>query len=168
MKIIAIGTDHRIQHDYRTKNGPLIGEQDGQRRFRAILAEIISGRGLTHIAEEANLRIPTFAQQLAATHGLTYGNIQPTYEEQAAAGICQRSDVLDWRCSEEQYTQDLPKKEPLMFAHAARLFVEAECGLLICGSFHLTRLATMFRGAGHEVEERDLRSARWWNDQLDS
>ena len=107
MKIIAIGTGHRIQHNYRMKGGPLrvLGQQDGQRRFRAILAEIISSRGVTHVAEEASWRTPTFAQQLAAKRGLTYGNIQPPDEELAAARIWQLADVLKGRCSEERYNE---------------------------------------------------------------
>jgi hypothetical protein len=96
-------------------------------------------------------------KQIADSHGCEYYNLTMPWEDRFKAGIAERYD-------ERPETRNMAYSifERFMFERVQKSRGSANLILVICGSYHLAGLATLFQAAGDDVETEDTYDAEWY------
>jgi hypothetical protein len=162
MKLILIGTDHRLQQsvvqDPQTKQWlPRSGQ-----RFRKLISYCIEKMGAGAILEDAHAKqelvAPTICSTIARERGLTWQHISvgdlglsdglfdPPIVEAKRLGV--NTELLAGR-----YVLKIQRmREAFMYASIMECFQEHDCILAVVGQVHLGVLANQFDGKQIEVE----------------
>jgi len=110
-----------------------------------ILRKRISERGVQFIGEETKHGEPSIAQEVCASDGCRYANIEMHPDERAEQKIPANYET-DSKVSQEERTRFHQEREEYMFGKAVAEAAAAESIIVICGRYHAPALAKKFRG----------------------
>lgn len=158
-RILIVGVDHLVQNfepDCESPEGKkALAEQ--RAALRARLEELISKHQPQLIGEEEKPGVGSIGKVLADAHGLKYCKLSMPSEERRKFGIdnSYRSTMAGVLAAYEVF-------ENFMFQQIQNSRGDATSILVICGSDHAKRLATVLDKGGLSVEVEDTYYAKWY------
>jgi hypothetical protein len=165
VQVLILGINHQIQWvqiwSY-SSGGELERFEEGQKdQFRELLRGRITERGAQFIGEEAKHGEPSIAQDVCASGGCRYANIEMHPDERAERKIPTNYES-DPNVSVEQKAQFHQQREGYMFEQAVAGAADAGSIIIICGRYHTAGLASRLRQGGHQVDEADIQQEPWY------
>lgn len=156
---IVVGVDHFLQNldsVYLTSAGK---ESAAEQRaaLRTRLEELISQNRPQLIAEEENPRERSIGKLLAEAHKLKYCTLTMPWEERYKVGIAE-----GYNNTRESRRASYELFESFMFEQIVKNRGDATSILVICGSYHAERLATLLANAGQSACAEDTYYASWY------
>lgn len=156
MKLILIGTDHRLQQSVKPA-GKTWTPREGQ-RFRRLVTYCIGKLGAKAILEEAHLKqektAPTLCSSIAKEHGIVWQALAlggPDLSDlllDPPLAEARRAGVVPYPLAGKYDTRKHGMRESFMFAEIRRCLEDHDCVLAVVGYIHLGVLARMVEDSG--------------------
>jgi hypothetical protein len=165
VQVLILGINHQIQWvriwSY-SSGGELERFEQGQKdQFRELLRKRISERGVQFIGEETKHGEPSIANEVCASTGCCYANIEMHPDERIERKIPANYES-DPNVRQAQKTRFHQQREEYMFERVVGGTGDAKSIIVICGRYHTPGLASRLRGAGHQVDESDIQVEPWY------
>ena len=159
IKVIVVGVDHFVQNLESVCMTTAGKESETQQKvgLKVRLEELIAQHRPQLIGEEEKPGAGSIGKQLADAYGLNYCTLTLPWEGRYKAGI--RRDYNDRRETRRAAYEIF---ESFMFDQIQKDRGSASVILVICGSYHMERLANRFSKAGYVVQSEDTYSAKWY------
>jgi superfamily II DNA or RNA helicase len=165
VRILILGINHQIQW-VRIWSSSTTGELErferGQKdQYRELLRKRIAERQAQFIGEETKHGEPSIAEEVCASEGCRYFNIEMHPDERREQKVSDNYEN-DPSLSAEERTRFNKQREDYMFRDILAKSNNAESIIAICGRNHVSALAARLRGSSHQVEEEDIQSESWY------
>jgi hypothetical protein len=165
VRVLILGINHQIQWvriwSYSSSSELERFERSQKDQFRELLCKRIAERGVQFIGEETKHGEPSIAQEVCASQGCRYANVEMHPDERAERKIPNNYEA-DPKVPQEQRMQFHRRREEHMFEKAIAEAGDAGSIIVICGRCHTSALASKFRDAGHQVDEADIQDEPWY------
>jgi len=158
-RAIVVGVDHFLQNIEALCTTPdgKVSEARQKAALKARLEELISIHDPQLIAEEEKPGAASLGKELADAHRIKYCTVTMPWDERAKVGIAK-----DYNNTRETRRAAYEKFEAYMFDQIQKNRGDAERVLVICGSYHMERLAKRFHEAGDKAWAEDTYHAAWY------
>jgi hypothetical protein len=165
VRILILGINHQIQW-VRIWSGNTTGalgrfERSQKDQFRGMLRKRIAERQAQFVCEETKHGEPSIAEEVCASEGCRYVNIEMHPDERRERKITGNYEN-DPDLGEKEWAYFNEQRENHMFREILARAGDAESIIVICGRNHVSALATRFRECGHEIEEGDIQGESWY------
>lgn len=140
-KVVVVGVHHYLQNCEVRCETPDGRKSEARQKvaLKAMLEELISSHKPQLIGEEEKLDVRGIGKELADAHALKYCAISMPKEARQKAGISE-----DYNNSPQTRRAAYEVFESFMFEQIQKNRGDAESILVICGSYHVERLAKRF------------------------
>ena len=157
--VIVVGVDHFLQNLENVCVTPEGHESEALQRaaLKARLEELILQHRPQLIGEEEKPGTDSIGKLLANAHRLNYCTLTMPWEERHKFGINK-----DYNNTRETRRAAYEVFESFMFEQIQNARGDATCILVICGSYHAERLATLLTKAGLDADFEDTYYADWY------
>jgi hypothetical protein len=158
-QVTVVGVDHFLQNLESLCNTPPGKQSEAQQKaaLKERLVELISQCRPQLIGEEEKPGAGSIGKQLADAHGIKYCTLTMPWEERDKVGV---SKVYNNTRSTRRAAYEI--FESFMFDQIQKNRGDVSAILVICGSYHVERLAKLFSNAGDEVQWGDTYYATWY------
>jgi hypothetical protein len=158
-RIVVVGAHHFLQNHEDiciTLDGKeSVAQQKAS--FKARLEKLISYHRPQLIGEEEKPGVGSVGKELADAHGLKYCPLTLPVEAREKAGIAK-----DYYNRRETRRAAYEIFESFMFDRIQQSRRDSTSILVICGSYHMERLAERLRAVGDEALTEDTYEAPWY------
>lgn len=171
MTILIVSIDHHIQCVKTGTEGGLLRERKD--RLESLLSREIPARSIQFIAEEANPRFRTIAQQLGNAYNpqIPWKNIYMSDDERKRARIYDALKMRPCHCERRgdelvEIEHRIPEddiRENFFVAESLSGAGESESILILCGDMHAHALKNKLELYGHRVDKDEslIPDKRW-------
>ena len=158
-RIVVAGVRHFLQNHEDICTTPSGRKSVAQQKAacKARLEELIASHRPQLIGEEEKPGVGSVGKELADAHGLKYCPLSLPVEAREKAGVAK-----DYYIRRETRRAAYEIFESFMFDRIQQNRKDSTSILVICGSYHMERLAERFRAVGDEALTEDTYDAPWY------